>query len=524
MPGMASGDEVVSPPTDRPEASPNGPGEPPGARPTPEAVLGWIAKAGGRPWFPSRHAAETATDRDALDEPLDRLRAAGLVRIAEWERGTGQGYVLTAEGQLALAGAVALPPTGGETVTSPRSAPPPRGPADDGPEPRPSVVVPVLLAANLVWFIAGLVLVLRGGLPAWTYLAEGNAEVLHRLGAVNGLDLLRGEWWRLATSCFVHIGAPHLLLNLFALIVVGPLAESLWGRGRFLIIYALSGLAGSCLAMALRPEVLLAGASGAIWGLLMSLVTWLVLYRHTLAPEEAADSTRRLTVVIVLNVMFSLVPGISWQAHLGGGLAGFVAAGLLNTLQSGRGARRAAALAALVALAAGSVGGLAAAMRWGEPWAGYRQRVERERERRGAELRQRELMAAASSLDRDVARIRRELSPERARAAVELIGFQLTRPGSRRNPERVAAARAKLAEMKASADSAVEGLSGPPTGVETLDRHRARAREFAVARSRSFALMLAMLDSPAVPGEAEWAEWAAATRAAEALWPQIAPQ
>ena len=64
-------------------------------------------------------------------------------------------------------------------------------------------------------------------------------------GAVSGADLLNGEWWRLLTACFVHIGALHLIGNMFALAMMGPLAELLWGRGRLLLIYLASGLAGS---------------------------------------------------------------------------------------------------------------------------------------------------------------------------------------------------------------------------------------------------------------------------------------
>jgi hypothetical protein len=66
------------------------------------AILEWIAKASGKPWFPSQHAATMGTDRDSLDEPLTQLRMDGLIQIETWIRGLGQGYVLTPDGEQAL--------------------------------------------------------------------------------------------------------------------------------------------------------------------------------------------------------------------------------------------------------------------------------------------------------------------------------------------------------------------------------------------------------------------------------------
>jgi membrane associated rhomboid family serine protease len=502
---MASGDEVVSPATDQPAPIARDGGGIAGARPTAADVLAWIASAKGEPWFPLRHAAATGADRDALDDPLNQLRMAGLVRVADWERGMGQGYVLTPQGEAALAAGGAIPKELSESkVVDALEAPTIRRPPPIPIDSRQPIVVPVLFFANLLWFFVGLVMVLRAGLPVWPYLSEGYIDILHRQGAVNGLDLFRGEWWRLASSCFVHIGGAHLLLNLFALIVIGPLAELLWGRGRLIIIYVLSGLAGSCLAMALKPDSMLAGASGAIWGLLTSLVAWLMLFGRTLDPEEAAESKRRLTVVIVLNAMFSLMPGISWQGHLGGAVAGFVVAVLLNAISTGDRSRRVLALVLLVAFGVGTVGGLLSAMRWNKSWAGYRERI------------------AAEAYDRNVAPLLAQLSPAQSNAAIVLAGNQLTRTGERRNPARVAEVRVRLIELKGIADSVVGHLDVPPVGSEALHRRREQAKAFAAARSKSFAIVLGMLDSPAIPEAAVWSAWVAAKNEADALWPRIA--
>src|SRR4051794_36360611 len=64
-----------------------------------EALLTQIAQAGPQPWYPRAFAETFGIPREALDAPLERLRLRGLVRLTEWQAGTGQGYVLTDEGR-----------------------------------------------------------------------------------------------------------------------------------------------------------------------------------------------------------------------------------------------------------------------------------------------------------------------------------------------------------------------------------------------------------------------------------------
>ncbi|HSQ57969.1 MAG TPA: rhomboid family intramembrane serine protease, partial [Gemmata sp.] len=345
MPEMDARDEVDSPLTVNATSPPKPMGEMASASavsdpPTPAVVLKWIAAAKGEPWFASRHAAETGIDRDCLDEPMNVLRLAGLIRIDTWVRGVGQGYVLTPEGRDAARTGLGLPSTPGALPQIPTNdtpaAPGPTLPSPPtaeeqlavrvGIDPRPPLMVPLFIVVNVLCFLVGLAGAVRGGYPLGPYLSNGHAYILHRLGAVTGDDLLQGQWWRLFTCCFVHIGIVHLLVNLFTLGMLGLLAESLWGRWRLAAIYFISGLAGSCMAMAIEPGGMLAGASGALWGLLMSLVAWLAAYRRELPPDIATDWVRKLWIVFILNVGISFLPGISWQAHLGGGIAGLLAA------------------------------------------------------------------------------------------------------------------------------------------------------------------------------------------------------
>jgi membrane associated rhomboid family serine protease len=352
--------------------------------PTAEVVLRWIAASGSEPWFPSVHAKQTGTPRDSLDDPLSELRLAELVKIVTWVRGVGQGYALTPAGQAALADAsvFARPPTLSDVppTESAEGEPAPAVPSHaDLLDLRPPVVTPALLIATVLWFFVGLVFAVRVGVPAGEYLWTGNPAVLARLGAVTGPDLLRGEWWRLASCCFVHFGAVHLALNMFILGVVGPLAELLWGRGRTAIIYAMSGLAGSCLAMALSPTVgggvnTLAGASGAIWGVSTSLLAWMLLFGSRLPPVLARNLFRRLCLMLAMNAGISCLPHISWEAHLGGGLAGFLTAGLLNVARLDDRPRRRAAVVILVLLPVVCVTGLLTAMQSSPDWVALRAR------------------------------------------------------------------------------------------------------------------------------------------------------
>jgi rhomboid protease GluP len=278
---MDTVDEVSSPKSSDATPLPRQVGEigSPRTTPTPTVVLGWIANATGKPWFPSQHAAESGTDRDSLDEPLSQLRVAGLIRIATWVRLVGQGYVLTPTGEKALATGGEIPPVGqspeplcNESFTAiPDDQPMPLE-LQSNPvleeetnwlpiDPRPPVVVPVLLIANVAWYFVGLVAAIKSSHPFWTFIWSGDPDIAHRFGSVAGADLLRGEWWRLLTSCFIHGNFVHLVVILFALAMIGPLAELVWGRWRFAVIYLLSGLAGSSLAMILHPQDAIVGAS-----------------------------------------------------------------------------------------------------------------------------------------------------------------------------------------------------------------------------------------------------------------------
>jgi membrane associated rhomboid family serine protease len=124
-----------------------------------------------------------------------------------------------------------------------------------------------------------------------------------------------GEWWRLFTAAFLHYGPIHLALNMFSLYFAGSILETMIGRWRFLLLYLVSGLAGSAGAIFWSPNVLTVGASGAIFGVMGGL---LVLERR----GHLATGGQVLGLIVV-NLLFTFaVPGISIGGHIGGLIAG----------------------------------------------------------------------------------------------------------------------------------------------------------------------------------------------------------
>ncbi len=143
--------------------------------------------------------------------------------------------------------------------------------------------------------------------------------------------VLNREYWRLATTIFLHGGLIHLAMNMWGLFVVGPLVERLYGNLAFAIIYLASGVGGAIASLAASPFRVGVGASGAICGILGALVAFLIVHRRAI-PKSILKSFRisLISVVILMAILGSVVPNIDHQAHLGGLATGFLS-GLLLT-------------------------------------------------------------------------------------------------------------------------------------------------------------------------------------------------
>ena len=169
-----------------------------------------------------------------------------------------------------------------------------------------------LMTVNVVVLIA---MQLSGG--------STNPDVLLAFGAMFGPRIADGEYWRLLTAMFLHVGFIHLAFNVFGLWVFGRIVEGVFGPLRFALIYVLAGLCGSVVSYLLNPVTIAAGASGAVFGIIGALAAYFAAQRHVLG-QMAQQNLYGLLVLGAVNLIFGLLtPGIDNWAHLGGFGGGF---------------------------------------------------------------------------------------------------------------------------------------------------------------------------------------------------------
>ena len=180
---------------------------------------------------------------------------------------------------------------------------------------RVNLVTMILIGINVA--IYAIELALGGtvdGQANWIY---DHGVLFKSLCCVDGhvAGVAHGDWWRLISAAFLHYGPLHLGLNMLSLYFAGSLLEQVIGRWRYLVVYAVSGLAGSAGALYVTPNSPTAGASGAIFGVLGAL---LVLERR-----GTIQSGGQILMWIVLNLVFTFsVSGVSVGGHIGGLVAG----------------------------------------------------------------------------------------------------------------------------------------------------------------------------------------------------------
>src|SRR5437868_14620793 len=207
---------------------------------------------------------------------------------------------------------------------------------------RPYKFTIVLIVANLFVF---LLMWDSSGLPSNILWSPFPEPVLVAYGAkLNYLiDAPNYQWWRFIAPMFIHINLIHILVNMYSLLMVGPLVEKLYGSAKFVVFWVATGIAGVVGSyLTVRPElahglfgrfifksmdVPSAGASGALFGLVGVLFIFGIKFRHELpAGFKRAFGTGMLpTILINLFIGFS-IPMIDNSAHLGGFLAGCVLA------------------------------------------------------------------------------------------------------------------------------------------------------------------------------------------------------
>jgi rhomboid protease GluP len=188
----------------------------------------------------------------------------------------------------------------------------------------PRVVAPALpmhkpVVTYVLLGIIGVVFLLETLLGGST-----NMQTLYRMGAQVNSQVAQGEYWRLLTAMFLHIGLMHLAFNAFALYSLGLDMERSFGSLRFAALYFLSGLLGGMLYFVIGPpNVLSAGASGAIFGLIGAELAYIMSNRAAFGAVGRQRLTN-LVILLVINLFLGVtVPGINNIVHIGGFLAGF---------------------------------------------------------------------------------------------------------------------------------------------------------------------------------------------------------
>ena len=191
-----------------------------------------------------------------------------------------------------------------------------------------------LIAVNVAMFvITAISAVSVGNSPLQNYLSPVFAD----LRQIPVLVYL-GDWWRPVTAAFLHVGPMHLILNMLALLVFGSELERQLGRWRYLAVYMISVLGGAtAIQLFGDPAGAVAGASTGVYGLLGALGVLMVINRQ---------DVRGLLTLLAINVVISFLPGLSLLGHLGGLVAGALAAGFL-VLTRGRRPLQGVALASL---------------------------------------------------------------------------------------------------------------------------------------------------------------------------------
>lgn len=176
------------------------------------------------------------------------------------------------------------------------------------------IATPILIDLNILVFI---VMIASGvGIMSPSTLS------LLKWGADFGPLTLTGDWWRAVTCNFIHIGAFHLLMNMYAFMYVGLLLEDLIGSRRMFMSYLLTGLCSAVFSLYMHGETISAGASGAIFGLYGIFLAF--LFFHRIAKEQRKALLTSILIFVGYNLVYGMKAGIDNAAHIGGLLSGFL--------------------------------------------------------------------------------------------------------------------------------------------------------------------------------------------------------
>ncbi len=175
-------------------------------------------------------------------------------------------------------------------------------------------VTPILVDLNLLIFI---MMVISGV----SFFSPDGVSLVN-WGANFRPITLDGQWWRLVTNFFVHVGILHVLFNMYALIYIGLLLEPYLGSTRFAITYFLTGIIASTTSLYWHDTTISAGASGAIFGMYGVFLVMLVTGLIEKSSRKALLSS--IAIFVGYNLLNGMKGGIDNAAHIGGLTSGIL--------------------------------------------------------------------------------------------------------------------------------------------------------------------------------------------------------
>lgn len=211
------------------------------------------------------------------------------------------------------------PPTPPEYPPSPPA--PPR--VIRRPATNPPYVTYILIASCVLVYLLQMATPLSGG-----------GDLITLWGAKINSQIVTGQYWRLLTPMWLHGSLLHIAFNMYALYIFGRNLEPAYGHGRFLLLYLLSGYAGNVISFMMSPNASV-GSSTAIFGLIAAQGVFLYQNRHLIRNAQAM--LVNTLMIVVINLVLGLSPGIDNWGHMGGligGLAFAWSAGPLWNVQA----------------------------------------------------------------------------------------------------------------------------------------------------------------------------------------------
>ncbi len=156
----------------------------------------------------------------------------------------------------------------------------------------------------------------------WTW----GREALISHGGLWGPAIFEGEWWRVGTYMFIHLGVLHLVFNLSALSQIGPSIEGVFGRSRMVLLFALTGVVAGIASILVMPRPPSAGASGAIMGLIGVAAAW--------GHRQGTPSGREVRNQMLKWAAYTMLFGLLFRANHVAHAAGFVSGALFGAMWS----------------------------------------------------------------------------------------------------------------------------------------------------------------------------------------------